>query len=318
MKKIVLGKSGIEVTEFCFGALNIGPLQKNMSFKEGGEIISYALESGVNFIDTAQIYRTYQHIRYEIKKTGITPIISSKSTASTYEDMQNAIEEALTEMDVEKIDIFFLHAGLVSENVFEERAGAFKCLMDYREKGTLKAIGISTHAVDVVHKASTVPEVDIVFPIINVTGKGILRGTTAQMEEAINSCHDNNKGIVLMKILAGGSLIPEYQSAMDYAKQFSAERFCISMGILKKEELDMNLKCLSGQDISKELSLNPINTKEFFIAKLLCTRCMECQKVCHSDAIYGGGNDFVKIDQEKCIKCGYCVGACEQLAIRLI
>lgn len=59
MKKIVLGRSGIEVTELCFGTLPLGPLQKNESVEEAADIIAYALKSGINFIDTAQIYKTY-------------------------------------------------------------------------------------------------------------------------------------------------------------------------------------------------------------------------------------------------------------------
>jgi len=35
---VILGKTGIEVTKLCFGALPLGPLQKNLPVDEGGEV----------------------------------------------------------------------------------------------------------------------------------------------------------------------------------------------------------------------------------------------------------------------------------------
>jgi len=51
MKKYSLGKTGIKVTEMCFGALPIGPLQANISVEEGAKLIRAALERGINFIE---------------------------------------------------------------------------------------------------------------------------------------------------------------------------------------------------------------------------------------------------------------------------
>jgi len=59
MKKYQLGKTGIEVTELCFGALPMGPLQKNMDEHAAAAVTAAALRGGVTFIDTAQAYSTY-------------------------------------------------------------------------------------------------------------------------------------------------------------------------------------------------------------------------------------------------------------------
>lgn len=57
MKKHSLGKTGIKVTELCFGALPIGPLQANISVEKGAKLIRAALERGINFIDTAKLIK---------------------------------------------------------------------------------------------------------------------------------------------------------------------------------------------------------------------------------------------------------------------
>ena len=58
MKKGYLGKTGIEVTELCFGALPLGPLQSRMPEEQAVKLILAALNSGINFIDTAELYQT--------------------------------------------------------------------------------------------------------------------------------------------------------------------------------------------------------------------------------------------------------------------
>ncbi|MDF2570476.1 MAG: aldo/keto reductase, partial [Sporomusa sp.] len=63
MQERILGRTRIEVTELCFGALPMGPMQKNMPVKECADVVAHALKSGINFVDTAQGYKTYPPIK---------------------------------------------------------------------------------------------------------------------------------------------------------------------------------------------------------------------------------------------------------------
>jgi aryl-alcohol dehydrogenase-like predicted oxidoreductase len=110
MKKLKLGKTEIEVTELCFGALPMGPLQKNIDDETGAKIIEKALLGGVNFIDTAQLYKTYKPIKMALERTGIRPVIASKCKESEYNAMEDAVGEALRSLNLEYIDIFHMHA----------------------------------------------------------------------------------------------------------------------------------------------------------------------------------------------------------------
>ena len=316
MKKIILGRSGIEVTELCFGTLPIGPLQKNASAEEASDIIAHGLRSGITFVDTAQVYKTYSQISLAMRQSHIIPVIASKSSAKSYSEMNEAVEQALKELCVNKIDIFLLHAARVKKTILEERENPLKCLLDYREKGVIKAVGISTHVVDVVNAAAVHPEIDIVFPLINRLGMGIIGGSREEMEIAINECHNNNKGVYVMKILAGGNFVSDYKESMDYFSRFSSGRFARAIGMLSKEEVDMNIRYMNDEDISSELANTSIQNKHFVIMKQ-CTKCGSCVEACHSDAISIGDGDRARIDESKCIKCGYCVAACPQFCIRM-
>ena len=138
MKYFTLGQTGIKVSELCFGALPMGPLQKNIDPDAGAEIILKALAGGVNFIDSAQLYKTYEPIRRALKQADFRPIIVSKSMATDAEGMRAAIDECLQELEIDYIDIFHLHAARVpkGEDVFKTRADAWQVMLDYKKRAS--------------------------------------------------------------------------------------------------------------------------------------------------------------------------------------
>lgn len=316
MKKIILGNTGLEVTEICFGALPFGPLQKNLKPEEAAEVLSYALDLGINFIDTAQMYKTYEPIKIALADRKEKPIIATKSAASSYEDMEFAINEALEGMGIDHVDIFLLHAARVGAEVFDAKKGAIDCLKDYKKKGTIKNIGISTHNVKLVEAASHNDDIDVVFPLINKVGRGILEGSLKDMENAIESCKSKGKGIYIMKALGGGTLIDDYDSSMEYARNLG-DNFAIAIGMISKEEVLYNVKYFNGEhDLDGIIKIK--NNKQVRVLKHQCVSCGKCIKACHSGAISFDEDKKSFIDQSKCIQCGYCVASCPAFAIRVI
>jgi aryl-alcohol dehydrogenase-like predicted oxidoreductase len=316
MEKRVLGNSGIEVTELCFGALPMGPLQKDLALEDAADIVAMALEGGINFVDTAQMYRTYPPIKLAIEKTGIRPVIATKSTATSYEEMETAIKEALEGMGIDYIDIFHIHGPKVNADVFETRKGALQCLLDYKIRGIIKAVGISTHNVKVVEAAAERPDIDIVFPLINKTGRGIIGGTEKDMERAMALCVQKGKGIYLMKVLGGGTLIDDYKGCMEYARGLDSYH-SIAVGMISKEELSYNLRYFNGEK-DLEAVIKVKNKKTMTVMQGVCLSCGTCIEACHSDAIAFNDANKALIDQSRCVQCGYCVASCPHFAIRVV
>ncbi|MEG2212918.1 MAG: aldo/keto reductase, partial [Clostridiales bacterium] len=205
-----LGHTGLQVSELCFGVLPLGPLQADISVDDGAELMLAAMENGVNFFDTAQSYQTYPHLAKALRHYPEKIVIATKSTATDYAGMEKAICEALQALSVEYIDIFHLHAARVGVNLLEERAGAWQCLLDYQQKGYIRAVGVSTHNAKLVAKLADVPELDVIFPLVNKAGLGILEGNVADMQEAMAKAVAGGKGIYAMKALAGGALLDDY------------------------------------------------------------------------------------------------------------
>ena len=317
MKKNFLGKTGIEVTQLCFGALPIGPLQVGMSVEDAAPVIRYCLDQGVNFIDTAQGYKTYPHIRKALEGFSGDVVIASKSHSPTYEGMKEAVEEARRELNRDVIDVFHLHSARADEKVFTEKAGALSCLVDEKVRGNIKAIGISVHSTSAARAAALQPEIDVVFPLINLLGVGIVHGTRAEMEEAIALASANSKGIYLMKSLAGGHLVDRFEEAFTYACGLPGVA-SVAVGMLTLREAEADVAWFDGRVISEELRKNVGKAhKKLFVSEWQCIGCGACEKACANGAIKII-EEKAKPNHERCILCGYCVPHCPKFALRLV
>ena len=315
MKKTILGNTGIEVSIAGFGVLPIGPSQLALPVEEGAEIIKYAFRHGINFIDTAQYYRAYPYMKEALKDGEFDDvIICSKSLATDYDDMMEAIEEAGKELNREVIDIFLMHE--VRHGQLEERAGAWEALKDAKEKGLVRAIGLSTHHVDICMAAASMKELDVVFPLINYAGLGIRKGnefaTKEEMMDSIKTCHDAGKGVFSMKAFGGGALTVSYQEALNYV--FSQPEIdSVMIGFGKTAEVDDLLSYLEG---SMEKDYNPdVSKKKVHINHEDCEGCGSCKNACPAGAIYWGENGLAEVDHDKCLTCGYCSPVCPVRAV---
>ena len=316
MKKYSLGKTGIKVTELCFGALPLGPLQANISVEAGAKLIRTALEKGINFIDTAEVYQTYPYIKKALEGYNDEVIIATKSNVKTYGEMEKSIKDALKSLNRTYIDIFHLHAARVTPSVFEERAGAFQCLKEYKEKGIIRAIGISTHVVEVIKRAAEIEGIDIIFSIINKLGLGIVDGNASDMIKAISQASKAGKGIYAMKALAGGRLIGELEASINYVRDIKGIS-SVAVGMISEDELELNIKIFNNEEISQELFYKKIKpTKKLFISSF-CKGCGTCVKACPNNAL-SLENGKAVVDHKLCILCGYCNPVCPEFAIRLI
>ncbi len=315
MKKTLLGNTGLNVSIAGFGVLPMGPSQLALPIEEGAKIIRHALKNGINFLDTAQYYRTYPYIEKALENGEFDDIvICSKSLCEDYDGMMNAISEAREALHRDVIDIFLMHE--VRSGQLELRQGAWQALIDAKKQGLVHAIGLSTHHVDVTKAAASINELDVVFPLINYAGLGIRKGdefaSKEEMMDAIHACHQAGKGIFSMKAFGGGGLTGHYQEALDYV--FSKEEIdSVMIGFGKISEVDDLLSYLDGT-MSKDY--NPdVSKKKVHINQEDCEGCGACKAACPAGAIFYNENGLAEVDPEKCLTCGYCSPVCPVRAV---
>lgn len=315
MKTNRLGNTGLEVTEVGFGVLTVGGTQLNLSVDDGAAVLRYALERGINFLDTAEYYRTYPYIRKALQGTNFEPVIASKSLGPSYDEMRNAIEEARTALNRDVIDIFLLHE-VRNDPDWSNRAGAWECLQDAKAKGLIKAAGISTHHVDAAAKASEIDEIDVLFPLINFQGLGIRKGTEPgtkeEMAEEIRKASAAGKGVFAMKVFGGGNLTGRYLEAIRYVREMEGiSSMMIGFGF--QHEIDRILEVMDGTidpDYVPDLS-----AKRIRIDQGDCEGCGSCIERCPNHAIFRNSEGLAEVDHSICLTCGYCAPMCPVRAI---
>ena len=314
MRKVQLSNTGLEVTELCFGTLTMGRLQARLSPAEGAMAIRRALELGINFFDTAKTYGSYPHLREALDGWNSEVIIATKSKAATYDDMEKDVHAALEELNIKRIGVFHLHQVRSKEDL-SQRQGALECLLDYKKKGIIQSIGISAHAPNGVKAILDCDEIEVIMPIINKDGFGIVDGNLAEMVDAVKAAAAKGKSLYAMKPLGGGHLIKQIPQAINYIRDLGVFD-AISVGMKTPDEVEMTARIFEGQSIPQRL-LDKIKTA---VKRLIiydsCKACGTCEETCDQGAIKVEGKK-AKVDQEKCILCGYCAASCPVFCIRV-
>ena len=310
-----LGGTGIRVSRLCFGSLTVGPLQANLPVREGAEIIRYALDAGVNFIDTAQLYNNYQYIREGIAGRAADVVIATKSYDYTGKDIRRSLEEALRKLGRDYIDIYLLHEQ-ESELTIRGHWEAVEELIRSKKKGMVRAVGISTHSVRGVRAAANVPQFDVIHPLVNMRGIGIMDGTPGEMQEAIAHAFKCGKGLYGMKALGGGNLINERKEALAFALSIPGLA-SVAVGMQSTAEVDYNLSVFGGRQVTLEMELAVSSQNRRLLIEDWCTACGRCVELCGQGALAVSGGR-VAVDRSRCRLCGYCSAACQEMCIKVI
>ena len=150
MKYKQLGKSGLRVSEVGFGCMSLGD-----DHAENARLLHRALEGGINFFDTADLYdkgfneetvgRAFGGMRQQViiaTKVGNQwrPDGSGWDWNPRKAHILSAVEESLRRLRTDYIDLYQLHGGTLDDPV-DEAIEAFERL---KERGKIRAYGISS------------------------------------------------------------------------------------------------------------------------------------------------------------------------------
>ncbi|MFN8673365.1 MAG: aldo/keto reductase [Candidatus Sericytochromatia bacterium] len=164
MEKRKLGKSGLEVSILGLGCMGMsfgyGPAHDK---KEMIKLIHSAIEQGITFFDTAEVYGPYTN--EELVGEALAPyrdevVIATKfgiygGLNSSPENIRKVCEESLKRLNIEVIDLFYQHRVDPSIPI-EEVAGTVKELI---REGKVKYFGLSEAGIKNIRKAHSVQPV---------------------------------------------------------------------------------------------------------------------------------------------------------------
>ena len=173
-----LGKTGFEVSEVSLGTWQVGGRWGDPFSEQNAEkIINEAIDSGVNFIDTADVYSEGQ------SEAAVAKVVKSRSekvyvatkcgrqiqphTAEAYtaERLTKYVEESLDRMKVDTLDLVQLHCPPTE---IYSRPEIFEAFDRLREQGKIRNLGVSVEMVDEALMAMEYPNVTTIQIIYNM------------------------------------------------------------------------------------------------------------------------------------------------------
>ncbi|MDE3252801.1 MAG: aldo/keto reductase [Bacteroidota bacterium] len=256
-----LGSQGLTASQMGLGCMGMSEFYGATDDAESIRVMHRALELGVNFWDTADIYGPFTNevlvgkalegrrneitlaTKFGIVRDPANPMVRGFSGKPAY--AQSACEASLQRLGVDVIDLYYLHR-VDSETPIEETVGA---MGDLVRQGKVRGIGLSEVS------ASTLRKAHAVFPISAVQSEYSLF-TRDPEDEILQTCQELGIAFVAYSPLGRGFLTGQITRFEDFAAddfrrnspRFQGENFERNKELVAKiEEMAREKNCTASQ-----------------------------------------------------------------------
>lgn len=167
-----LGRTGWRVSAISMGTWAMGSLWGKVDDNESLAALNHALDLGINFFDTADVYGS-EHLLGRLRKGRKEPFyvatklgmqINPDPRAYTRRNLSAFVENSLRELQVERIDLMQLHCPPIAAY----NAEVFGVLDELVKQGKLQYYGVSVERIEEAMKAMAFPGVQSVQLIFNM------------------------------------------------------------------------------------------------------------------------------------------------------
>jgi len=232
MRYHLLGQTGLYVSELCLGTMTYGGNKGiwesigNLQQDAVNEQVKLAVEEGINFIDTANVYslgRSEALLGQALKTLGLARdelIIATKATGTMTETpngrgqsrhhLFNQVNASLERLQLDYIDLYQLH-GFDPLTPFEESLSA---LNDLVRSGKVRYIGLCNLAAWQIMKALGVSDRLQLAKFVSVQAYYTIAGRDLE-REVVPLIEDQKLGLMVWSPLAGGLLTGKFSNAED-------------------------------------------------------------------------------------------------------
>ena len=219
--EVVLGNTGIRTSRLAMGTGTIGYGGASNQTRLGTSPFTRLLldgyhENGLRFYDTADSYGSHPYVAAAIKQ-----LPRDKVTVLTKTDTRDAagvradLDRYRRELGVDYIDIVLIHC--VTESDWTTRfRGVMDVLSEAKQKGVIRAHGVSCHSIGALRAAAASPWVEVDLVRLNPVGAH-MDADPETVLGVIRQMRSSGKGIVGMKILGQGAMRDRPSEALHYA-----------------------------------------------------------------------------------------------------
>jgi len=255
---VELGRTGIKVSRLAQGTGFDGYNHSSEHTRQGkaafDRLMRHSLDQGISFIDMADLYGSHPFVKDVIKdlprdKLSLLSKIwpENASWVKPSGGAKNEVNRFCKELATDHLDICLIHCmqnakwPVQFERIRDE-------LSDLKQKGSVRAVGVSCHDLGALKVASEHPWVDVIFARVNhKCGKDYMcDGTVEEVSSTLKTARKNGKAVVGMKIFGAGKLVkPEEKDASLKYVFTNGLVSAITIGMLKTSEVDDTLKRMS-------------------------------------------------------------------------
>ena len=257
------GKTGMKIKRVGFGGI---PIQR-ISQEDTNKVIDELEKCGVNFIDTARGYTvSEEYLGNALKGRREKFYIATKSMSRDYESMKRDIEISLKNLQTDYIDLYQMHNVKPAEydTLFGEDK-AYRALLEAKEQGKIKHIGITSHGLETVEKAVESDKFETIQVPYNIVEN--------QADEVFKRAYEKGVGTIVMKPLAGGA-IDDGTLAMKYL--LSREYIDVAIpGMDSPQQVIENTDVLQNYELTEEDNKKIAKIKSE-LGTNFCRRCEYC------------------------------------------
>ncbi len=278
IRKRRLGRTNVMVTEIGLGGI---PLMRVEDFDEAAELINYALDQGINYIDTARAYKDSEEKFGQVLKDRRDEVfVATKTHAYDYDTAWEYLETSLKNLQTDYIDLWQMHDISTQERwdqIFAPN-GAMKAAYKARDEGLIRFIGLSGHNNDLLLKAIETDEFDVILCVYNLA----IHSTG---EKVIPAAQERDIGVAIMKPLSGGIFFRREEAYIDPMKAWHFvlmnEGISVALaGFQNKRDIDQAIQAsLNFQPLSDE-EIEELIKKAQFLGEDVCRDCGYCKEVC--------------------------------------
>ena len=222
MRMRTLGGTGIKVSPYCLGTMMFGAWG-NPDHEESVRIIHEALDAGINFVDTADVYshgESEEIVGKALRGRRDAVVLATKAHFSMGDDpnmsgasrrwLVREVENSLRRLGTDYIDLYQVHRPDPATDI-DETLGA---LSDLVRAGKVRAIGSSTFPAEQIVEAQWVAERrgHVRFRCEQPPYSILARGVEAAV---LPTCARYGMGVIVWSPLAGGWLSGKYRAGRD-------------------------------------------------------------------------------------------------------
>ena len=219
--EVVLGNTGIRTSRLAMGTGTIGFGGASNQTRLGNSPLVRLLldgyhENGLRFYDSADSYGSHPFVAAALKQ-----LPRDKVTVLTKTDTRDAagvradLDRFRRELGTDYIDIVLIHC-VTEEDWTTRYHGVMDVLSEAKQKGIIRAHGVSCHSIGALRAAAASPWVDIDLVRLNPVGAH-MDAAPETVISVVRQMRSSGKGIVGMKILGQGALRDRPSEAIRYA-----------------------------------------------------------------------------------------------------